>query len=65
MFERAEAHPRVESGEQGFDSVSEQRGLTASAGFLLTPAQSEIAAQLQLAGTVQEMIGIDKMGAQL
>ncbi len=55
----------IEGGEQGFDRVGEQGGLAAASGFFLSPAKPEVAPQMQLVGAVQEMIGIDEMGAKL
>ncbi len=55
----------IERGEHGFDGVGEQGSLAAASGFLLAPAKAEVAAELQLVGAVQEVIGIDEMGAEL
>ena len=59
-----EAAIQVEGGEDGLDGIGEQSGFAAASGFLLAAAEAEIAAQLQQMGAVEEVIGIDEVGAQ-
>jgi hypothetical protein len=56
---------KIKGGEERFDGIGKEGCFVTASGFFFAAAKPEIAAELKFSCAVQQVIGVDQMGAQL